>query len=690
VKLGHGLSILRGVGARALLSRAIYEAAARSGYYGWRFRPYLDLAPDPARVYARFRPRFLPALDRQRLGALYASHPELREALLAAAGQVVSGKIDAYDRSLDLASATFNTDPQTGRPWPTGIHGATYPIRQEGLGDAKYVWEANNFHFAPLLAQAAVLTDDEGYYRGFKSLVARWIDENPGQATVNWNSNLEIGLRLFFWCQAWELFHQAPSFPRWSDDDFGEEGFYLKLSRSLHAQLRFMLTHLWFSAACVKLDHIIGDLLTMVYVLLCYPDLPEASQLESLSARLEREFRTQFSPDGTYAMDSLNYQRYATEFLLAYLQIRPDLPARRREPLAGIARRSVRFLSEFSDDQAGSVRFGENDSARLLRVGGASQNDFGPLFLWAHALVGERLSKDYPPSALEAVAWLNHFPTPPQSRNGTRTSFFPAGGYWRYRDDRVSLWVRTGRNPPLPLGQADQLSFSLSLEGREVVIEPGSGLYNGPEQVRSYFRGALSHSCLRVDGGEPMSAFGRFRWVRPARAWGKEAAAGEGWRLFIARHDGFESLGITWRRLFLVLQDSGVAVVDCLGGRGTHRVERGLHLSSLAAGVEVAGVEDFSLSQENFGVSPSYGRMEQSRLLVERLERRLPWTALLYIGLPDRKAFVSNDGRQARLEVGGGRFGFRLEETLPAFSFGESEEILVSEGPLPEKPPAAS
>ncbi|UCC68627.1 MAG: heparinase II/III-family protein, partial [Armatimonadota bacterium] len=417
----------------------------------------------------------------------------------------------------------------------------------------------------------------------------------------------------------------------------------------------------------------------------CYPALAEARCLQGLCRQFEREIEAQFFPDGTYQMASLNYQRYVTEYLLTYLQLRGDLPSERRGQLVDIARRSVEYLAEFTDERGESLRFGDNDGAYLLRWGDVPRDNFGPLFLWAQSNCGAEIAKQYLPGAFELIAWMNQFPLPAAGETQMPVEAeFRRGGYWSYSDRRVHVSVRSGRRPPHGAGQADLLSFGLAVDGKPVVVQPGTGLYNGPLELRAYFRGALSHSGIRVDGREPMRSWGRFRYLRPATGWGRVAARRDGWLAFVGRHTGFDGLGVTYRRAFLVLRESGIAVLDCLSGRGLHHVERGLHFKDPPNGLVVAGVGDFVPPEDShlrYGRSPSYGEIVQSYLLVEEASRELPWMGLYYLGCGGEEVLAKSDGRTADLRVEDREFCFFFREHMPVMAVSVNGEIELTEGP---------
>jgi len=684
--LAELVSLVRHQGTKWVLWRAWYEALSRTGAYRLHFRPYEDLASGPPEVYSDFTPRLVESLDLNRIGEFYRQRPDLRDALLARADRTVAGRLEVYGHPFDLSKHSFTTDPQTGNEWPTGQHGSVYRFYRQGLGDVKFAWELSNFHWAPTLAQAAVITDDARYYHAFTRWIDKWIDENPCQATVNWSSNLEIGVRLFYWCLTWELFQHAPSIRRWCERDPENNGFFVRLSRSIHAQVRFMLRHLGLSARCYGMNHVLGDLVFLIYPLECYPKLPERRELARLCRHFERAVEKQFYADGTYEMASLNYQRYVTEYLLVYLRACRDLTSERRGQLTEIARRSLSYLSEFCDDAGSSLRFGDNDGALLVRAGGVPRDNFDAFFLWAGSVLQEAAPKDPAPGAREALLWLGaEEPPKPAPKPLPRQAEFPVGGYWRYADDHVQLWVRTGRRPPHAAGQADLLSFAVSLDGCPVVVQPGTGLYNGPLEMRRYFRSAITHSVLRVDGHEPMHPWGRFRYLRPASGWGRVAGSGSGWTLFVGRHTGFDRLGLTHRRAFLVVENVGVFVLDFLSGVGSHTIERGLHLSNLDAAAFAVGADTFepAVGQEwSYGRSPTYGQTIESHLLMERAHRELPWVGAL--GLCTEGATgvaVESNGSSVRLDLKCGQFNAFFRSQTPLLSLPDGSEMEVSEGP---------
>src|SRR5438105_1305534 len=106
-------------------------------------------------------------------------------------------------------------------------------------------------------------------------------------------------------------------------------------------------------------------------------------------------------------------------------------------------------------------------------------------------------------------------------------------------------------------GHADALSFTLSVGGREFLIDPGTYAYHTQKRWRQYFRGTSAHNTLRIDGRDQSEQGGNFLWLKKARAgcglWlsSAEKDSFEGW------HDGYMQLEDPVKHRRLIELDKG-------------------------------------------------------------------------------------------------------------------------------------
>jgi len=177
---------------------------------------------------------------------------------------------------------------------------------------------------------------------------------------------------------------------------------------------------------------------------------------------------------------------------------------------------------------------------------------------------------------------------------------FPEGGYYILGMDfdtpaEVRAVVDAG---PLGYtsiaahGHADALSFTLSVGGREFLIDPGTYAYHTQQAWRQYFRGTSAHNTLRIDGLDQSEQGGNFMWTRHARAscslWlsSTEKDSFEGW------HDGYAGLDdkVTHRRLIELDKEACHLVVEDTVEMGAeHSVELFFHCAEQCEVESVAG-----------------------------------------------------------------------------------------------------
>lgn len=517
-----------------------------------------------------------------------------RLAYVSAADRLLAGRLRVFDIETTCAGVPdWNRDPRTGRRAPLGF-GKTLNYRNETLvGDIKYLWEPNRHLHLVTLAQAYRLTGDVRYGLGLRGLLASWLVQCPYLRGPNWTSSLELGIRLINWNLVWQLIGGRDSF-LFKDNE--GEGFLRDWLDSVFRHMHFIAGH--FSRFSSANNHLIGEAAGLYIGATTWPFWQDTSVWRERAYEiLTREALRQNASDGVNREQAIAYQQFVLDFLLlaglagrangdafpeAYWAriermlefIATLLDAGDHLPMIGDA--DDGFVVTLSPDPrfcpyrsllaTGAVLFGRPDFKRKAGV-------FDDKSRW---LLGEEGEVEY--SRLQGPI---REPLP---------RVFPEGGYWVLGKDldtpaEIRVVVDAG-----PLGHeriaahghADALAFTLSVAGREVLIDPGTYAYHTQLAWRDYFRSTAAHNTVRVDQQDQSVKGGPFMWLRHARAKCTTWQPGDDADVFVGTHDGYARLRdpvIHERQLVLDKAEESMRVVDTLHCRADHAIERCWHFA---------------------------------------------------------------------------------------------------------------
>ena len=505
---------------------------------------------------------------------------------LAAAERIAEGRLDVFAlRELDLGMPPrWNRDPKTGIEAPLAF-GKLLDYRDPGLvGDIKYLWEPNRHLHVVTLAQAYALSGKRHFYDTLVTHLDSWFIACPYGRGPNWTSALEAGLRLINWSIAWQLVQPI------ADPDFRA-----RWLRSVYEHAHF-IRH-WLSAHSSANNHLIGEAAGLFIAGVTWPHWRDMNEWTASAKKiLEREALAQNAPDGVNREQALWYQQFVLDMLVLCLLAGKANGEWFSADYESRIEAMMDFIASIMDRGGNVPMFGDADDGTVVRLDpdpafspsrsalaiGAllfRRGDFklkaGVLDDKARWLLGGEAGHQY--AALDAEA------TRLPSRQG-----FPEGGYYILGAEfdtpaEIRAVVDAG---PLGYtsiaahGHADALSFTLSVGGREFLIDPGTYAYHTQERWRQYFRGTSAHNTVRIDGRDQSEQGGNFLWLQKARAgcglWlsSSEKDSFEGW------HDGYTRLDDPVKHRRLVELDKlarRLLIEDSLEMGEEHEVELFFH-----------------------------------------------------------------------------------------------------------------
>lgn len=511
-----------------------------------------------SRAMARRRlpePVAAPRLDRVGVSWLPATAPALRGVALQRADEVLSGQWRIFSRLMGLGfPPEWNRNPDKAVLLPL-TEGKLMSFRATAVvGDIKYLRELNRHRELVVLAQAWQITGRERYLDGIASLLESWFAQCPHPRGPNWSSAMEAGIRLINWAIVWQLIGgmQSPLFERpvgkvlrtdwlgsiWQHAEF-IRGFRSRDSATSHP--------------------LIGELAGLFVAGATWPQWREAQTWRRVGRDgLEREVLRQTTADGVHKEQATGYQQFVWDFLLF-----AGLAARGTgKPFSETYWRRMEAMLEYVAgimDSGGQVPlFGDSDDSV---VSGLSISAGGCLFqsqLATGAMLFGNPSLARKAGVLDPrTMWLLGADVCTgfdrlllQRAPATRRMDFPEGGVFvlgSNLDSPDEFRVVADAGPLGPGGvaahsHADALSFTLSVAGRQFLIDPGTGTYHGPGKWRHGFRGSAMHNTLVLGGEDQAVSGGRFMWLRRFRTSVLERESSPGTERLLAEHDGYRRL----------------------------------------------------------------------------------------------------------------------------------------------------
>lgn len=538
----------------------------------WAARP-LDYAPDspPNRaVLARDVPAtrwnaggFLLREDLPEPG--HATHrlPNA-QAILARADLATAGWSPLFEldpiRILDADA--WHRDPLTGSSWPKSF-APLLNHRDTRHGSARLSWELHRLGPLIDLGMGWRITGNDRYAQGAARWLDHWMDANPPECGIGWQSPMELALRII------AVLHMADLLAG-SGILSGARGRRLDPCMAHHAHAIARSISLGSSAN----NHTIGEAAGLVVAGTCLPLIRGAERLRDRGIRvLARELARQFSPDGSGREQSPHYQAFAMDFtvqaLLAMHRRKLALPPDLTRPLEG----SVRFLCALTSSSGLQFEPGDADDGLVHRFGLGPHHGIAETLrvtaqlLSRTELLPEALSSHPAPSVHWLLGKVDSSRLPARTKS---SSVSPDAGAVVMRSSGTShqaeLFMDAGPHglPPLDAhAHADALSMMLRIDGEPIIVDPGTYRYHGGGAWRDFFRSTAAHATVEVDGQDQSQMAGPFLWSSRTHTRLRDLRLGGAIEVAEFSHDGYERLRspVTHRRR-IVHWGTGIFVIQ--------------------------------------------------------------------------------------------------------------------------------
>ena len=538
--------------------------------------------------YSAVRPARCAHMDRWRilridLSGVEEVFPDVRTRIVASAEDVLNHRFRIFGIECDFGDPIdWHLDPQTGRRWPLAFWGDIDYRDGRTVGGIKFAWELNRLQHLPLLAMAFRMTRDDRYKEELFKQLQSWMDGNPYPRGINWISGIEVGIRMVNLVYSLRLLgDECLDAGRWVAlcEFVSRSGWHLYRYRSRYS-------------SCA--NHAVAEALGLFAAGLCFPGIEAAAKWKRLGKSvLEREITRQIYPDGSSFEHAVPYLQFTSELSLVYFLLCQDYGEPCSEDVRDRLKAAFGFLSGLTDGSGNCPCIGDGDDGVLLRMDVPGDGNLLSVLnigavLFDHAgWIPAGADYDLMTFCLLGPGSKATWERLKRQAVGRRPEVqrFPDAGLIAVRGEEDALFVanggRLGLEPLGGHGHADCLSFWLSVQGRPIVVDPGTYRYHSGGKWRAYFRGTSAHSTIIIDAQDQAPILSDFMFAafyRIRQVYFEDSAERIVWSV---EHDGYQRLKdpLIHRRTFTYLRSSREWIIDDrLLCRGAHEVASLIHL----------------------------------------------------------------------------------------------------------------
>lgn len=518
------------------------------------------------------------------------------EHYLKGAEKISNGSLRVFSLTYDFNDIpNWNYDKSADKKTPVSFGKAIDYKDSELVGDIKYVWEPNRHLHLVSLAQAFSLSKNKKYSDTLSQHLSSWLDQCPYLQGLNWTSSLELGIRLINWSIVWQLGHteEHSLFNKTSEKNLED-----RWITSIYQHCHFINGH--FSRHSSSNNHLIGEAAGLFIASITWPYWKESTKWRETSQKIlmEEALKQNYS-DGGNKEQAISYQQFVLDFLIF-----PGLAARSAEcdfpqEYWDNIERMIEFIASIMDVKGNIPMIGDADDGYVSNL--SQEPDFCPyqsllatgsvLFNRADfkAKAGELDDKSKWLLGGDKAEKIFNLLSYTKGNLPIHKSFPETGCYIIGTDfeneSEIKMLVDAGPLGYLSIaahGHADALSFTLSVGGKEFLIDPGTYAYHTRKKWRDYFRGTSAHNTVRIDELDQSEPGGNFMWIKHANAECIEWNDDDDKISFSGKHDGYSRLDDPTehsRKIKFDKKQKSFYISDTLQCKQTHTAERFWHFS---------------------------------------------------------------------------------------------------------------
>jgi len=417
----------------------------------------------------------------------------------------------------------WHIDFKSGYRWDNKTWYKKIKFGTDQGADIKMPWELSRCYHFLTLGQAYFITRDERYTREFIYQFIDWTESNTVQFGTNWVCTMDVAIRACNWILSFLYFKNSKLISK---------KFLYEFIKSIYMHGLHIKGNLERDPFGPRTNHYISNLTGLIYIGKFLGNLKfGGSLLDFAVCELNKEIRHQVYDDGSSFEASTCYHRLVLELffypVLFLARLNKDFNGYNFKAVAfkifgdGYIKKIFKmfevlkyclnpngFMPQIGDNDNGrlhifsysrlldatyllqmaSVFFIEN-SFKILDFNFAGSGKRKDEILWIFGKAGNKIWDDLDGisiNSIESYAFLN-------------------SGWFISRKNDNFLMVSAGQNGQRGSGghsHNDKLSFEICINGKNIIVDPGTYLYTASPELRNKFRSTKYHNTVSIDSQE--------------------------------------------------------------------------------------------------------------------------------------------------------------------------------------------
>lgn len=397
-------------------------------------------------------------------------------------------EINIFNNNVDYKSINWHKDYKSGYAYPIKRFDKIRYIRLFNKGiEVKFPWELSRFQFGIDLALKYKNEKDEKYYLIFKSLVRKWIEQNPFLIGINWVCTMDVAIRAANWIVTANLFGDI--FQR--DKDFKEV-----ISKSLIEHAYYIETFPEIGRNGKSNNHLISDYSGLYLIAISFKNHPQSKKwIEIAKNGLEQCMQDQVLEDGTNFENSIPYHRLILELFAIPLIINVnDFSSFYKARLY----KMFEFVSAYIDQNGNAPQIGDNDSGFFLKLSNSEEQNHSYLLSLGNAIFRNDFGFSADTGYYPIFKTTNLYSNYNDICNCRKTIAFEKSGYYFLKNENMFVCIFC---PTTSKGHRhfDTGSFTLTYKGKQIIVDPGTGNYTSDLKIRQTLRDYPSHNLYYIN-----------------------------------------------------------------------------------------------------------------------------------------------------------------------------------------------